>query len=167
VPLVVVMGVSGAGKTTVGEDVARRLGVEYGEADAFHPRRNIEKMESGVALDDEDRAPWLAAIGRWLAGRSGSGAVVTCSALKRSYRDTLREHAPTAVFLHLSGSTELLTDRMGRRRGHFMPASLLESQLATLEPLQEDEDGLTLDVSASPERLAEEFVRWWSDRSGV
>ena len=166
-PLIVVMGVSGSGKTTVGEEVARRLGVAYGEADQFHPRRNIEKMESGVALDDADRAPWLAAIGEWLAEHDGTGAVATCSALKRAYRDTLRHAAPATVFLHLDGSRDVLAERLGGRRGHFMPASLLDSQLDTLEPLQDDEDGITLDVVQPPDRLVEQFLRWWHDRPGV
>jgi gluconokinase len=167
VPLVVVMGVSGSGKTTVGEEVARRLAVDFGEADEFHPRSNIEKMESGVALDDDDRAPWLAAIGEWLAEHDEVGAVATCSALKRAYRDTLRRAAPGTVFLHLAGSRELLAERMGGRRGHFMPASLLDSQLDTLESLQDDEDGISLDVAQPPERLVELFLGWWRDRSGV
>lgn len=166
-PLVVVMGVSGSGKTTVGQDVARRLGVPYGEADDFHPRRNIEKMEAGEALDDDDRAPWLAAIGEWVARHEDRGAVVTCSALKRAYRDTLRRAAPGVVFLHLQGSEELLAERLGARRGHFMPASLLASQLATLEPLQPDEGGVTLDVGPPPARLAEAFVAWWQERGRV
>lgn len=167
VPLVVVMGVSGSGKTTVGEEVARRLAVDFGEADAFHPRRNIEKMESGVALDDDDRAPWLAAIGEWLADHDEEGAVATCSALKRAYRDTLRRAAPGTVFLHLAGTRELLGERMAGRRGHFMPASLLDSQLETLEQLGDDEVGITLDVAEPPDRLVELFLQWWHDRSGV
>jgi gluconokinase len=167
VPLVVVMGVSGSGKTTVGEEVARRLGVVYGEADDFHPRRNVEKMESGIPLDDQDRAPWLAAIGAWLAEHDELGAVATCSALKRAYRDTLRRAAPGTVFLHLQGSRDLLAERMSARQGHFMPSSLLESQLDTLEPLQPDEDGIALDVARSPDDVVAAFLEWWHERPGV
>src|SRR4051794_19291868 len=100
-PLVVVMGVAGSGKTTVGIALAKRLGVDYGEADDFHPQRNIDKMSSGQALDDADRRPWLNAIGDWLAAHDEVGAVATCSALKRGYRDRLRASAPETVFLHL------------------------------------------------------------------
>ncbi|CAA9350230.1 MAG: Gluconokinase [uncultured Nocardioidaceae bacterium] len=162
-PLVVVMGVSGSGKTTVGVPLAARLEVEYGEADDFHPQRNIDKMAAGDALDDEDREPWLQAIGRWLAERTDDGAVVTCSALARRYRDTLRSAAPEAVFLHLAVDGEVLKQRMAERQGHFMPASLLESQLAALEPLEPDESGLTVDADAPVDALLDSFDRWWDD----
>jgi gluconokinase len=163
VPVVVVMGVSGSGKTTVGALLARRLEVEYGEADDFHPQANVDKMAAGQPLDDEDRRPWLAAIGAWLAEREQDGAVATCSALKKSYRDTLRASAPSTVLLHVHGSRELLEERMGRRSGHFMPASLLDSQLETLEPLAEDERGLVVDVALTPEEIIDRFVVWWQE----
>jgi gluconokinase len=163
-PVVVVMGVTGSGKTTVGRDLADRLEVEYGEADDFHPKANVDKMAAGEPLDDDDRAPWLAAIGSWLAERGDRGAVVSCSALKRSYRDTLREAAPAAVFLHVHGSRDLLEDRLGDRKGHFMPASLLTSQLDTLEPLQQDEVGTTVDVRLEPEEIVERFAAWWEQQ---
>ncbi|MFJ1757911.1 gluconokinase [Kitasatospora sp. NPDC088134] len=156
-PVIVVMGVSGVGKTTVARLLADRLGLPYAEADDFHPAANIAKMRSGVPLDDEDRLPWLRALGAWLGERSaaGTGGVVTCSALKRRYRDVLRANCPDAWFLHLNGSHDLVGDRLAHRTGHFMPPSLLNSQYATLEPLQADENGTVLDVDASPETLVE------------
>ena len=163
VPVVVVMGVSGSGKTTVGTMLAQRLEVEYGEADDFHPQANVDKMAAGRPLDDADRRPWLAAIGAWLGEHAGNGAVATCSALKEEYRDTLRASAPSTVFLHVHGSRELLEERMRRRSGHFMPASLLDSQLDTLEPLSERERGLAADVALTPEEIVDRFVVWWQE----
>jgi gluconokinase len=156
------MGVSGSGKTTVAAPLAERLGVEYGEADQFHPQSNKDKMASGHPLDDADRQPWLEAIGRWLAEHADRGAVATCSALKRRYRDTLREAAPGTVFLHLQAPRDVLAPRMEHRPGHFMPASLLESQLKTLEPLQPDEAGLVVDSESPVDVILDEFVTWWS-----
>ncbi|MEV7775480.1 gluconokinase [Kitasatospora sp. NPDC086791] len=154
---VVVMGVSGVGKTTLARLLADRLDLPFAEADDFHPAANIAKMSAGVPLDDEDRAPWLRAIGVWLAERTedGTGGVVTCSALKHRYRDTLRAACPGAFFLHLSGGHELVEDRLSHRSGHFMPSSLLGSQYAALEPLEADERGAVLDVGPSPEELVE------------
>ncbi|GAA4926306.1 gluconokinase [Streptomyces coeruleoprunus] len=152
--VVVVMGVAGTGKTTVGPLVADRLGVPYAEGDDFHPAANIAKMSAGVPLDDEDRWPWLDAIGRWARGRAGRGGVVSSSALKRSYRDRLRAAAPGVVFLHLTGDRALIEERMAARRGHFMPTALLDSQFATLQPLAADEAGVAVDVSGSPEDIA-------------
>lgn len=156
----VVMGVAGSGKTTVATLLSERLGVTYAEADQFHPQANIDKMTAGTPLTDEDRWPWLESIRDWLtseaeAGRSG---VVTCSALRRSYRDLLRTARGEVCFVHLSGSPELLAERIQHRSGHFMPSSLLPSQLATLEPLADDERGMTLDVAASPQELADEIL---------
>ncbi|MFF4834329.1 gluconokinase [Streptomyces sp. NPDC001315] len=151
--VVVVMGVAGTGKTTIGPLLAARLGVPYAEGDDFHPQANIAKMSAGTPLTDEDRWPWLDAIGTWAHGRAGLGGVVSCSALKRSYRDRLRASAPGLVFLHLAGDRVLIEDRMSHRQGHFMPTALLDSQFATLQPLQSDEAGVTVDVAGGPEEI--------------
>ncbi|MGY5307386.1 gluconokinase [Nocardia gipuzkoensis] len=152
------MGVSGSGKTTVGTRLADALGVDYAEGDEFHPPANVAKMAAGTPLDDADREPWLDALAGWLAERSGQGAVVTCSALRRVYRDRLRASAPDAFFLHLDLPRGELERRVAERRGHFMPPSLLDSQLATLEPLEPDEIGSTVDGTRSPEDLVREVV---------
>ncbi|MGK5632590.1 gluconokinase, partial [Streptomyces sp. URMC 123] len=156
--VVVVMGVSGTGKSTVGELLAAALGVPYAEADDFHSPANIAKMSAGVPLEDADRAPWLDAIGDWAAGRAGRGGVVSCSALKRAYRDRLRAKAPGLFFLHLAGDRELIAERMAARTGHFMTTRLLDSQFATLEPLQPDETGVTVDVAPEPGVVVERAV---------
>lgn len=154
--VVVVMGVSGAGKSTIGPLLAERLGVPYAEADTFHSPANVAKMAAGTPLTDADRAPWLDAIGAWARDRAGrGGGVVSCSALKRAYRDRLRAAAPGVVFVHLSGDRELLARRMAARTDHFMPVSLLDSQLATLQPLGDDEAGVTVDVGDDPAEVAE------------
>ncbi|MFE9094738.1 gluconokinase [Streptomyces sp. NPDC007264] len=152
--VVVVMGVAGTGKTTIGPLLAARLGVPYAEGDDFHPPANVAKMAAGTPLGDEDRRPWLDAIGAWAHGRAGLGGVVSCSALKRSYRDRLRAAAPDLVFVHLAGDRPLIEDRMAHRRGHFMPTALLDSQFATLQPLERDEAGVVVDVSGTPEEIA-------------
>lgn len=157
--VVVVMGVAGTGKTTIGPLLAARLGVPYAEGDDFHPEANIAKMAAGTPLDDADRWPWLDAIGAWADGRAGLGGVVSCSALKRSYRDRLRAAAPGVVFVHLAGDRSLIEDRMAHRQGHFMPTALLDSQFATLEPLQADEAGVVVDVSGGPEAITDRAVR--------
>ncbi|MFD9909278.1 gluconokinase [Streptomyces sp. NPDC059063] len=153
--VVVVMGVAGTGKTTVGALLAERLGVPYAEGDGFHPEANIAKMSAGTPLTDDDRWPWLDAIGRWAHGRAGLGGVVSCSALKRSYRDRLLAAAPGLLFVHLTGDRELIEDRMAHRTGHFMPTALLDSQFRTLQPLGPDEPGVAVDVSGSPEEITE------------
>lgn len=161
--VVVVMGVSGTGKSTVGTLLAAALGVPYAEADAFHPPANIEKMSAGSPLDDTDREPWLDAIGAWARTRTEHGpglqGVVSCSALKRAYRDRLRAAAPGLFFLHLSGDRDLVADRLAQRRGHFMPGALLDSQFAALEPLQPDELGLALSIADSPDDITARAVR--------
>ena len=165
--VVVVMGVSGSGKTTVGRRLVGRLGVPYAEADEFHPPANIEKMSAGRPLTDEDRWPWLRAIADWITSQAGRrGGVVSCSALKRSYRDLLRSAADLVWFLHLDGSRALITDRITGRSGHFMPAALLDSQFADLEPLDEDEPGLVVDVDAAPADIVETAVRALGQLSG-
>jgi gluconokinase len=148
---VVVMGVSGTGKTTVGEELARRLGVGFIEGDSLHPERNIAKMSAGQPLDDDDRRPWLETLNALLTFHHAEGisAVLTCSALRRAYRDILREGLPagSVSFVHLAAPAEVLRSRMEARE-HFMPASLLQSQLDTLEPLESDEVGGVFDVTA-------------------
>ncbi|GGU08956.1 gluconokinase [Streptomyces coeruleorubidus] len=152
--LVVVMGVSGSGKTTVGRSLAQRLGVPYAEGDDFHPASNVAKMRAGHPLDDEDRRPWLDEIARWLTGHADSGGVVACSALKRRYRDRLSSAAPHVFFLHLDGSPELIAARITARRGHFMPPELLRTQFADLEPMGEDEAGAAIPIDGTPEQTA-------------
>ncbi|MEU1403863.1 gluconokinase [Streptomyces sp. NPDC005728] len=157
--VVVVMGVAGTGKTTIGPLLAARLGVPYAEGDDFHPQANIDKMSAGIPLEDADRWPWLDAIGHWAHGRAGFGGVVSSSALKRSYRDRLRAVAPGIVFVHLTGDRKLIEDRMSHRRGHFMPTALLDSQFATLQPLEPDEAGVAVDVSGGPQEITERAVK--------
>jgi gluconokinase len=158
-PLLVVMGVSGAGKSTIGQLLAARLGLPFRDADDFHPPANIAKMSAGLPLDDTDRAPWLAAIGAWLRGRQGAGAIATCSALKRGYRDALRAAAPGIRFVFLHGEVALVTARQSARQGHFMPASLVASQFATLEAPEADEpDVISAHVGAPPEAVVERVL---------
>jgi gluconokinase len=155
---IVVMGVSGSGKSTVGAALAQRLRVPFADADDFHPPANIAKMTAGHPLDDDDRHPWLEAIGQWLAQQCGTGGVMSCSALKRRYRDQLRGHCADVAFLHLSGTPEVISRRQASRPGHFMPASLLASQFATLEPLDADELGATIDVDQSIDSIVERYM---------
>jgi gluconokinase len=154
---IVVMGVSGSGKSTVGAALAQRLRVPFADADDFHPPANIAKMTAGQALDDDDRYPWLEAIGDWLAEHS-AGGVMSCSALKRRYRDQLRRHCPDVEFLHLAGTPAVIGKRQASRPGHFMPASLLASQFQTLEPLQPDERGTTIDVDQNIDSIVDNYV---------
>ena len=155
---IVVMGVSGSGKSTVGAALAQRLRVPFADADDFHPEANVAKMSAGHALNDEDRHPWLDAIGDWLAEHCGAGGVMSCSALKRKYRDQLRKHCPQVRFLHLSGSPEVIGRRQASRPGHFMPASLLASQFDTLEPLEADEHGVVVDVDQDIDAVVENYL---------
>ena len=160
--LVVAMGVSGTGKSSVGRLVAERLGLDFVEGDDYHPESNIAKMREGIALTDEDRRPWLQILAD-LAGRrldAGRSLVLTCSALKRGYRDTLRSGVPggAAFFLHLHADHDVLSARMAQRTKHFMPTSLLDSQLQTLEPLQDDELGAVVDVEPPIEEVADAAV---------
>jgi gluconokinase len=152
-PLVVVMGVSGSGKTTVGAALAQRLRVPFADADDFHPAANIAKMSAGVPLTDDDRGPWLATIATWLAEHAAGGGVASCSALRRSYRDILAAAAPHVFFVHLHGAPDVIAARVAGRPGHFMPAALVESQFATLEPLEPDERGAVLDVDQAVDDL--------------
>ena len=158
---VVVMGVSGSGKSTVGRLIAARAGTSYIEGDDLHPQPNIGKMEAGIPLEDDDRWPWLEEVGRTLnvcVGRHG--AVATCSALKRSYRDVLRYTVGSGLrFVHLTGPREVLERRMGAREGHFMPAAMLDSQLATLEPPRR-EDARDFSIENEPDVIAREAMAW-------
>jgi len=158
---VVVMGVSGSGKTTVGKGIAERLHWRFQEGDELHPRANVEKMSRGEPLTDEDRWPWLEAIGAWLdtRGDAGESAVLTCSALRRTYRDRLRSGRPGVRFCHVDVDADTLQERLKRRRGHYMPASLLASQLATLEPLGEDEPGVVVAAEGDPAQVLAEALR--------
>jgi gluconokinase len=153
----VIMGVAGSGKTTLADLLDDRLGRLYAEADEFHPQANIDKMAAGTPLTDEDRWPWLDAIRDWLTEqtRAGRSAIVTCSALKRVYRDVLRQAEGRVRFVHLTAPPTLLEDRMAHREGHFMPTTLLPSQLATLEPLDPDEDGVSVVVDVPPDEVAD------------
>ena len=152
-PRIVVMGVSGCGKSTVGRQLAAALDVPYVEGDELHPPHNVALMAAGTPLTDADRQGWLQAVAAQLAGAAGRGVVVTCSALKRSYRDLLRSAAPDLRFIHLQGSRELLEQRMAARLGHYMPPSLLQSQLDSLQPPADDEAPITLDIGPPAEQL--------------
>lgn len=156
-PLVVVMGISGVGKSVVGHELADRYGLDYADGDDFHSEANIAKMSAGTALTDEDRWPWLAKIGEWLAAHDATGGVISCSALKRAYRDVLTNAAPRTIFLHLTGDHEQILSRMDHR-DHFMPSSLLTSQEETLEELQDDERGWAFDITPTPAEIVDDFV---------
>lgn len=158
-PLLVVMGVSGSGKSTIGSLLAEGLHVQFVDADDLHPASNIDKMAAGVPLTDDDRWPWLAKVGSVLAGAASTGIVVACSALKRSYRDAIRSEAPDAFFIYLNGSRELLAARLGDRKGHFMPTALLDSQLDALEPLGTGERGIVISIDNSPQAIVRTLVR--------
>jgi gluconokinase len=161
---IVVMGVSGSGKSTVGAALAQRLRVPFADGDDLHPPANIAKMTAGHPLDDDDRYPWLEAIGQWLADHH-DGGVMSCSALKRKYRDQMRRHCPDVEFLHLSGSPEVISKRQASRPGHFMPASLLQSQFATLEPLDPDERGIAIDVDQHIDSIVDNYVELSATRT--
>jgi carbohydrate kinase (thermoresistant glucokinase family) len=161
-PLVVVMGVSGCGKSTVGRLLARHLDAEFLEGDDLHPPRNVERMSVGIALTDHDRRDWLLEIAQHIAdARAGSHAlVVSCSALKHSYREMLRAAASRLAFVHLHGARELLDARLRTRPGHFMPNSLLDSQLANLEPPRAGERAATFDAAPPAAEIAAEAAAW-------
>jgi carbohydrate kinase (thermoresistant glucokinase family) len=158
-PHVVVMGVSGSGKSTVGKRIAEELGADFVDADDLHPRENKERMAAGLPLRDSDRWPWLRTVGEHLAA-APAGMIVACSALRRSYRDALRDSDPSVVFVHLAGPQELVAHRMAGRGHEFMPDSLLASQYATLEALEADEPHLEVDLFATPDEIAERVSAW-------
>ncbi len=154
------MGVSGCGKSTVGEFLAQDLGASFLDGDSLHPHENVQKMAAGIPLSDDDRAPWLREIGRKFTESRQESLVIACSALKRSYRDIIRSADPTVRFVHLHGTEELLASRMAVRPGHFMPVSLLQSQLKTLELLNEAEAGVRLNIVESPAALVIQARQW-------
>ena len=157
---VVVMGVSGSGKTSVGSAIADALSIPFVEGDVLHPQGNVQKMVSGIPLDDQDRWPWLDRIGAELA-RAETGVVISCSALKKIYRERLRQAADGALaFIFLDGGLEVLRDHMGRRTGHFMPLSMLDSQLATLEPPTKEPLVLRQDIAEPVARIVAASVQW-------
>lgn len=154
-PPVIVMGVSGSGKSTIGSRLAEALGVEFIDGDDLHPRANKRKMAEGHPLNDEDRAPWLEIIADRIGSELADGEpiVVACSALKRRYRDILVQHAPSTVFVHLVGERELIAERQSHRDHEYMPDSLLASQFDTLEPLQDDERGILVPLDHAPDDM--------------
>lgn len=161
----VVMGVSGSGKSSVGLAIAEALGLPFLEGDTLHPQSNVKKMASGIPLTDEDRSPWLDKIGVELA-KADRGIVVSCSALKKSYRDRLRQKTGGALaFVFLDGSLDVLRSHMSKRTGHFMPLSMLDSQLATLEPPTGEPFVLRQDVAQSIDQIVETSVAWLHDLS--
>lgn len=158
--VIVVMGVASSGKTSLGERLAERLGWPFRDADSFHPPANVAKMSSGIPLTDEDRKPWLAAIAAWIdeLRATGGNGIVTCSALKKAYRDVIVGDRPDVVLVYLKGSRELIGQRMAARQHHFMPPALLDSQFATLEEPGADENPLVVKVEASKEAIVEQVV---------
>jgi gluconokinase len=156
--IIVVMGVSGSGKTTVGELLAERLGWDFADADQFHSPANVAKMRSGTPLTDADRSLWLRGIAAWIDDRIAAGkpGVVTCSALKRGYRDMLRR--PDVRFVYLDGDRELIARRMAARKGHFFPVALLDSQFRELEPPEQDEAVLSVSIDGTPEETVQRIL---------
>jgi gluconokinase len=154
------MGVSGCGKSTVAALLAGRLGWAFEEGDALHPPANVAKMAAGHSLTDEDRWPWLELVAEWIEGQldKGENGIVTCSALKRSYRDLLNRRGSNIVFVYLAGDKKTIADRLAVRHGHFMPSSLLDSQFADLEEPAPDEPSLRVDVGTAPEVIAEGII---------
>ncbi len=157
-PVLVIMGVSGTGKSTIAGILAGQLGWDLEEGDDLHPPANVAKMASGAPLTDEDRWPWLAKVSGWIADHTTAGipGIITCSALKRSYRDRMR--GPSVVFVHLTASKEQIGQRLAARRDHFMPQSLLDSQFSTLEPPGDDENTLAVDVGRPPAEVAADII---------
>jgi len=159
-PPLIVMGVSGSGKSTIGRALADALDLEFVDGDDLHPRANKEKMAAGHPLDDQDRAPWLEIIAERIGAELADGKpiVVACSALKRRYRDQLISHAPSAVFVHLEGRRDIVAERQSHRDHEYMPNSLLDSQYATLEPLEPDERAIVVDLAQTPDDMVR-FVK--------
>jgi len=167
--ILVIMGVSGSGKTTIAQGLSRKLGWLYQEGDALHPPSNVAKMSSGTPLTDADRLPWLhkiaAKIDEWRA--AGVSGVVTCSALKRSYRDIIAGNRPDVIVVYPKGSQALIAARMAERKGHFMPASLLDSQFGTLEEPSPDENAITVGIDRAPDAIVDEIVHRVEEQAKV
>lgn len=161
---VIVMGVSGCGKSTIAVGIAEAMNLPFAEADRFHSEANVAKMAAGHPLTDSDRWPWLRDLSAWMASQAdlGQSTVMACSALRRSYRDLLRSGPPSMDLIHLAGPIEVVEERMRAREGHFMPTSLLRSQYDTLEPLGPDERGVVLDLRDTPDHLVTRAVAWLS-----
>lgn len=163
----VVMGVQGTGKTTIGRLLAEHFGVPFVDGDALHPQSNVDLMAAGVPLTDEDRGPWLDRVGETLAEHGASGGVVVaCSALKRAYRDRILRFAPDADFIELHGSMKLVSERIGERTHEYMPPGLLQSQFDTLEPLEADEPGMRVGIEPAPTEIVAAVVRAREVREG-
>jgi carbohydrate kinase (thermoresistant glucokinase family) len=160
-PILVIMGVSGAGKSTVAQELAARLGWFFEEGDALHPTANVAKMHAGIPLTDADRKPWLLRVADWIDHQRAKKqpGIITCSALKRSYRDIIVGDRPEVRLVYLRGGRDLLAEHLAGRHGHFMPATLLQSQLDTLEEPDPTEDPLTIDLGPPPAKIAEEIIR--------
>lgn len=158
--VIVIMGVTSSGKSTVGEGLAARLGWAFRDADSFHPPENVAKMSSGQPLNDDDRKPWLQAIARFIdaAESQQTPAIVTCSALKRAYRDVIVGSRGHVALVHLVGDRQLIAERMAARRNHFMPTSLLDSQFATLEAPQDDEKPLRVTIDQQPQQIIQTII---------
>jgi ribose 5-phosphate isomerase A len=160
-PILVIMGVSGSGKSTVAEELAARFGWPFEEGDALHPEVNIAKMHAGIPLTDADRQPWLERVAAWIDAQRAKKqpGIITCSALKRSYRQIIIGNRPEVRLVYLRGGRDLIAEHLGGRHGHFMPASLLQSQFDTLEEPDPDEDPLTVDLGPPAGQAAEEIIR--------
>jgi gluconokinase len=158
IPPIIIMGVQGSGKSTIGDLLASRLGVPLVDGDSLHSAENKKWMASGRALSDAQRLPWLHKVGERLALGAGSGVVVACSALKHSYRDLLREHAPTMLTVFARGDIDLIQARITARRHEYMPPSLLRTQFNDLEERQADEPGVTVDIAKTPEQLVDQII---------
>jgi len=167
-PVYVVMGVSGTGKTTISKAIAEKYGYIFLEGDDYHPKENIDIMSSGRALTDENRFPWLIELSSVAAAeRQKSSVLVTCSALKRIYRDEIRKHVPDVVFIHLEGGFDYIAQLVSQREGHFMPLSLLQSQFDTLEPLQADEDGVKVSIENGIETVLQDATAFMNARKSA
>ena len=158
--VILLMGVAGCGKSTIGQRLAKRLGWRFRDADSFHPQANIDKMTAGTPLTDDDRWPWLDAIAAWIDDcvATNQPGVVTCSALKRIYRTRMLGHRSDVRLVYLKGSKQLIADRMSRRKNHFMPTSLLDSQFATLEEPRTNERPIVVSVALPPKRIVDRII---------